>query len=175
MNQLTLKFSATECNGWPKLKFYLDDDLYEDFVFTESSSIIKLPLALIDGDHELAIELYGKTGQNTQLVNGQIVADQTATLEQLLIDDVPIPNFVKYSGIHYYHGGAHPQSLVWGPNGIWKLAFKTPIINWILEEKQQVSLHYQSADTVLGGYNEAKKQKLMYYLKQIEEILLTNG
>lgn len=173
-NLLTLIFSATQCNGWPKLKFYLDDDLYEDYTFTGSSATIELPISLIDGDHVLAVELYGKIASNTQIVDGVIVSDQTVTLEELQIDGVPAPSCIKYSGIHYYNNEPHPQSLVWGPNGIWKLDFKTPIINWVLEEKEKVNLHYQSVDTVLGGYNEVKKTKLMYYLKQIEEILLPN-
>jgi hypothetical protein len=173
-NQVDLIFSATQHNGWPNIKIYLDDDLYEDFAFTNSSATITLPMSLLDGDHELAVELYGKTSQNTQIVNGKIIADQTVTLEQIRINNVPIPDFIKYSGVHYYNGEEHAQSLVWGPNGIWKLHFKTPFIDWVLTEKEKINLQYQSTDTVLGGYNDAKKQKLMFYLKQIEELLLTN-
>lgn len=173
-NLLRLKFSATECNGWPKLKFYIDDDLYEDFIFKSPNAEIELPLSTLDGEHELSIELYDKTNNNTIIIDSKIISDQTVTLDKIFVDNVEVPNFIKYKGIHYYHGQEHIQSLTWGPNGVWKLKFRTPIISWILDEKEKISQDYRATATVLGGYNSAKKTKLMYYLKQIEEILSSN-
>lgn len=169
---LSLVFSASQHNGWPKLKFYLDDDLYEDYTFTSSSAKIDIPLVLVDGEHELTIELYDKTYNNTKVVNDLIVEDQIVTLEQIQIGGVVVPDFVKYAGVYYTKEQTYPNGLTWGINGQWQLTFKTPFIDWILAEKNKFnSAVYDAKETMVGDYNESKKQTLIYYLKQLEEML----
>jgi hypothetical protein len=47
-----------------------------------------------------------------------------------------------------------------------------PFISWILEEKNKFnSAVYDAKETLVGDYNESKKQTLIYYLKQLEEML----
>jgi hypothetical protein len=171
-DNLSLVFSASQHNGWPKLKFYLDDDLYEDYTFTGPSARVDIPLVLVDGEHELTIELYDKTHNNTKVVDDQIIEDQIVTLEQIQIGGVAVPDFVKYSGVYYTKEQTYPNGLTWGINGEWRVKFKMPFISWILEEKNKFnSAVYDAKETLVGDYNESKKQTLIYYLKQLEEML----
>ena len=65
MHFLKLHFSATECNGWPKLRFLIDLDQIEDVLIDSSDVLVSIPLDLLDGDHVLSIELYDKNPNNT--------------------------------------------------------------------------------------------------------------
>lgn len=173
LDQLVLEFTATCYNGWPKLKFYIDDDLYEDFTFTESKATVKLPLSLVDGEHELVVELYNKTTSNTLVDdNGNIIQDQLVTLDNLYFDNVQLPNFVKYSGIYYFNDQKIPQGLTWGVNGNWKLNFATPLVGWVLEKKDEFDNARPAGLLTPLEYSSLKKKKLMFYLKQIEKILI---
>jgi hypothetical protein len=171
-NTLSIFFTASECNGWPKIKFYLDDDLYEDFTFTDVSSKIDIPLSLLDGEHELTIEIYNKTNASTLLdENNNIVKDQLITLDQIAIDDVILPDFVKYSGVYIVGDNTYPQALTWGLNGRWVLKFSVPFITWVLDLKNQKMTISKSKKLSVGEHTEYKKQKLIFYLDKLEEIL----
>jgi hypothetical protein len=138
MNSLKLDFEATECNGWPKLRFFIDNDLYQDFEFTKKFDTIELPLDMLDGIHALEIELYGKTYKNTILDNNKIIDDQSVTLKNIWIDNVQILDFVKYKGIYHVKNEMLPQTLTWKQNGSWKLHFEYPINKWIQETQPSI-------------------------------------
>jgi hypothetical protein len=135
MNTLSLHFTSTYCNAWPKLKFYIDGDLYHDFVFEQSQDIINIPIDLLPGEHELIIELYDKTYKNTVIKDGQIVEDQLVTLDHMAIDDVILPNYLKYMGQYTTKDQQTSKGLTWGVNGQWQWNFATPIIDWAIDEK----------------------------------------
>jgi hypothetical protein len=133
---LIFYFSATECNGWPKLKFIINDTVLLDVEFESSQTQIVLPLDNIEsGLHTLKIERYGKTHNNCQVENGTIVKDQTVTLEDIYIADVKLPNYIKYSGVFCFNDTEHPQSLIWGPNGMFKMSVGIPVVSWAVQEK----------------------------------------
>ena len=172
MNCFGLLFTATECNGWPKLQFLINDDLIQDHQFTSSSELIEIPLDLFDGAHELGIELYGKTTTNTVLVNNIIVEDQLVTLDTIFIDGVPVPDFVKYSGIYTVGQQQSPQALTWGQNGIWKLKFNYPIIDWVLDLKFEKYYEFAGLDEwSTSTYHPKKSQLLESGFRELENIL----
>ena len=142
MNQLSITFEATFCNGWPRLKFYLDDALYQEFVVNAESTTINLPIDLLDGDHKLAIELWGKTRLNTIVKDGIIVKDQLVTLESIKVDGIQLPNFFKYIGIFDNGIGLQSPCMTWGQNGQWRWNFSTPLITWVLKNINEEEKKY---------------------------------
>jgi len=135
MNVLTLKFKATEFNGWPKIQILIDEDLIEDHQFHQSEEDVNITLDLLDGPHELAIERYGKTDENLSLDSqGNILEDQTLELVGMLVDGVNVPEMFNYQGDFRTGDQIYKQSRFWGPNGVWIWEFGTPIITWMLEE-----------------------------------------
>lgn len=172
MNQLVLHFSCTECNGWPKLKFFIDDDLYHDYEFNSTIASVEIPLELLTGQHQLEIEFYGKTQNNTIQINNCIVKDQLVTLDSLTIDNITVPDFIKYRGLYRVGNTERPQILTWGENGTWMLQFEYPIIDWILNLKMQATLsHIDDAQWATSVFHPKKIQTLKETLKVLEKIL----
>jgi len=172
MNDLAISFTATECNGWPRLKFLVDDDLIQDYEFTSDSALIKIPLDLLDGEHVLDIEFYGKTYNNTILVDNNIVKDQLVTLDTICIDNVPVPDFFKYQGLYIVGPTTKPRALTWGENGVWKLTFVYPIVDWLLELKFNNYYEFSGVDEwSTATYHPKKSQLLKEGLLDLENIL----
>ena len=172
MNYIKFNFSATECNGWPKLKFLIDNDLYHDYEFLTNTASVELPLDLINGSHVIDIELYDKTYNNTIVVDGNVVKDQLITLEEIFIDHVKVPDFVKYQGIYKVADTKTPQALTWGLNGIWTLDFEYPIVDWILDIKSNYANKYVKQDQWITSTHHPKKiQLLKDKLTVLEEII----
>lgn len=164
MNRLGFEFKASECNGWPKIRISIDDDVYEEYNFISSHDCIEIPIELIDDEHTLTIELYGKPNNGT-IVNDQvIVRDQLVTLENIYVDNIRLPDNFKYSGIY----GDQVSCLTWGENNKqWRWTFKTPIINWILQEKHRL------AEEKFGDHydlwSEKKKNNYLKLLDKFED------
>lgn len=169
MNTLEFFFQASNCNGWPKLKFYIDDDLYQDFEFVSSTANIKLPLELLDGEHCVDIELYGKTIKNTIVENNIIVLDQLVTLESIKVDNVQLPPFFLYQG--RFNNQMDSPQLTWGINGSWKWHFKTPIVDWIIFVKNNNVQTANSDFTVTSSFSNEKNFKLLELLDKIDHEL----
>lgn len=172
MNLLGFQFNATECNGWPKLKFFIDDDLYHDYEFSASSGIVELPLDLLSGPHEIKIEFYGKTQHNTILADNEIVEDQLVTLELITVDHVTIPDFIKYLGVYQVDDVKRSQILTWGQNGFWTLQIEYPIIDWILNLKMQTIPSYtDNKQWTTSVFHPKKIQSLRDNLTVLEKLL----
>lgn len=158
MTVLTFKFSAVESMGWPKLRFCIDNDVLLEYDFDKETAQIELPLDLIDGDHVLEIERYGKTDQQE---------NQAVTLEDIYIEDVRLPDWFKSSGTFYFFDQAIPSGLIWYPNGKYILNFSTPIINWFVDQRLEKWGPIES----LFNPSESNKQKLYQTLDQFEQEL----
>jgi len=170
MDYIKLELSATECNGWPKCNFYIDSDLIEDYEFSSSAAEITLPLELLDGDHVLTVELYGKTTKNTKVENNKIIQDQLVTLENIIVNNIKLPDFCKYLGVYSYSDQIIPQGLTWGVNGQWNWEFKMPIIAWILDRKiADQELHYPPAVTYLERI-ELERKQIMRFSEQLNKL-----
>jgi hypothetical protein len=169
MNQLKLNFSATKCKSWPKLRFYIDGDLYEDYHFESESATITLPIDLLPGEHELSIELYGKTMENTVVDGDKIVEDQLVTIESMSIDDVELlPMFIYHGRVD---GAEHTPQMVWGINGFWRWRFGAPIIDWVLDYKNSYIDESLNSQIIISTFSAKKKNKLLDLLDSMEAAL----
>ena len=136
MTILKFAFRTSECNGWPKVNILIDNDLYHDHQFSSVEETVVLPIELLDGDHLLEIEIYGKTTKNTILDSmGNIISDQLIELVDIYVDDIKLPDWFKYLGIYTYNNQELPRATIWGCNGSWHWEFKMPMITWIIDKK----------------------------------------
>jgi len=165
MNQLTLAFEATECNGWPSLRFCIDHDIQQEITFSGPSAVVTLDIDLLDGVHELEIERYAKTNNNVVFVDNKILQDQLVTLTDIYVDDVKLPDMFKYSGTFYYHDQAVKSGTIWGPNGKYIWSFETPLLNWLISQRKKGS------DTVVDLFNPDNTQQLLNDLAKFKSII----
>lgn len=171
MNILKLNFLLSECRGWPKVKIYLDDDLYEDKEFQYNNETVTIPLDLVDGDHVLIIETYGKTFENTlQDSQGNIIQDQTITLNSIIVDDIVLPEFFSFTGIYKFDDQEHTQAFTWGKNGKWIWPFETPIITWLLNEKIKNRERYIKPEMPFHERLELENKKLNLFNEQLRNL-----
>lgn len=166
MNYLRLEFTATKCVTWPRLKFFVDDDLYQEFKFENAQGTIVIPLELMDGEHVLEVELYGKMPFNTKIFDGKIIEDQLVTLEKMFIDEVELPTTFLFHG--RLKNNPETPSLTWGKNDTWIWIFKSPIIKWALDLYRK---NDNVQDTMTPVFSEEKNKKLLSILDEIEKEL----
>ena len=171
MNKLAIAFTATEYNGWPSLRFCIDNDIQQEVEFTESTLLVTLDLDLLDGLHVLEIERYGKTDANVNFVNNKILADQTVTLVDFYIDDVQLPNIFKYQGTFFYNNCKIPSGLLWGPNGKFIWHFETPILDWAIHQRKKNTNH----EIDLFGKEPEDINKLLQQLDEFESLLANDS
>ena len=163
MNELGFEFKATKCNGWPKIRMSIDDDIYQEYKFSSSHECVSIPIDLLDGNHTLAIEIYGKSQSSTVVNDQQIIQDQLVTLENIFVDNVKLPDNFKYSGTY----GQQPSCLTWGENNKqWLWNFSTPIIDWILKEKHRLTEEKYGDHYDL--WSEKKKENYLRLLDKFE-------
>lgn len=93
-----------------------------------------------DGEHELTIELSGKTFADTKLNdNGEIIEDAVIKCSNFSIDNINADLLMSEQSTytHDFNGTADKQSVRFygtlGCNGIVRLSFPTPIYLWLLE------------------------------------------
>lgn len=134
-NVLTLEFTATECQGWPKVRILIDNDIIHEYEFDQGTTKIDIPIDLIDGDHVLEIERYGKTNSNIVFIDGKILQDQSVTLVDMYVDEIKLPEMFKYNSKFCYDNLELPSVLVWGPNGIWTWRFRTPLLQNLIDQR----------------------------------------
>jgi len=171
MQFLKLHFLATECNGWPKLRFFIDLDQIEDIFFDSDTSMVSIPLDLLDGSHTLSIELYDKKPNNTIVdQKNNILQDQIVELVDMYVDNIKLPDYFKYFGVYYYHDIPHPQSLVWGINGVWKWEFNSPIWTWLLDKKIEQSIKYSDDPKKYKEHLNIMQEKIQNFLMKIDEL-----
>lgn len=173
MNKIDLTFRATECNGWPKLKFYIDLDLIEDYSFTSPEAKITIPIDLVEGKHTLIIELYGKTSQNTIIDNGNIIQDQTVELIDMYADDILLPNFHKWAGEYRFNDQVHPQSCLWACNGEWLWDMEIPLISWLLDRKIEQDEKYNKPEITYNEMSKVAQKKIQILeneLKRLDDV-----
>lgn len=167
MTRLTFEFTATECDGWPKIHIYIDDDHYETFEVSEHREKVTIPFDLLDGQHEVEIQLFGKSERSTVLDgSGKIVRDQILTLEDIYVDDIKIPRFFMYEG-RYYDVPEGRQALTWGMNNVsWKWCFETPLIGWVVHRMNAKT--DETAGDDLNMYSDKKVEELTALLNELE-------
>jgi hypothetical protein len=134
-NVFKFKFKATFCNGWPSLRFCVDNDVLQEFYFEHEYATVEIVVDLFDGNHILEIERFGKTNNNFIFENNNIIQDQTVELLDMYIGNIQLPLSFKHQGHFCFDGQNIPGGLLWGPNGSYFLEFKTPLVSWVISEK----------------------------------------
>ena len=130
-----MKFDASECNGWPKIRILVDNDIVQEYEFDQKTASIDISMDLMDGSHVLQIERYSKTDNNVLFVDGAILKDQSVELLDMFIDNVKLPDMFKYNSKFCYNNLELPSTLLWGPNGVWSWKFKTPLLENLIDCK----------------------------------------
>jgi hypothetical protein len=131
-NCLTLELQASECNGWPKIRILIDNDIIQEYEFDQEIATIDLSMDLLDGEHVLEIERYDKTNNNIVFVDGMILQDQSVTLLDLYVDGVKLPDMFKYDGKFCYNDLELPGVLDWG---VWTWKFAIPLLENLIDRK----------------------------------------
>lgn len=170
MNKLSFHFRVNELNGWPKIRFVVDNTVILDHCFTATDQTVDLSLNIDAGPHVLEIQRYGKTDQNVLFDSAtyQIISDQIVELLGISVDDVELPMFFLYRGVWRWEQRQEPSSLYWGPNGTWIWSFETPLVDWAIRQNRQ---HQDSHLDLLSPYKD--DLSLSYkYLDQLEEAIL---
>ena len=163
MNKLGFEFKASECNGWPKIRISIDDDIYEEHKFSSSHECVTILIELLDGEHSLTVEVYGKADNGTIVKDQEIIQDQLVTLENMYVDNVRLPDNFKYAGSY----GDQPSCLTWGENNKkWQWKFETPVVSWILQVKHKLS--EEKFGNHYDLWSEEKKQKYLELLDKFE-------
>jgi hypothetical protein len=172
MNYLKFLFRATECNGWPKLKFLIDLDIIEHYNFSSDTAEITIPINLLNGDHFLIVELYGKNKSNTIVDAGNIIKDQTVELVDIYVDDILLPDFYKWMGIYKCNDNDETlyQSLLWGVNGTWKWDIKTPLISWLLEKKIELEEKHNLPAITWSERSRLEQEKIQKFEEQLSKL-----
>jgi len=93
-----------------------------------------------DGEHELTIEMLGKTPDHTQIdQDNNIVSDAMLNISNLEIDEIDIDYLMQQHAV-YHHDFNGTQAPVedkfynaMGCNGVVKFKFTSPIYLWFLE------------------------------------------
>lgn len=136
MNILIFEFLATQCRGWPWIRIKINDAIYLEKQLTQQHTKIPLDLSLPAGKHVLYIERFNKTDQNTIVDDlGNILQDQTVTLNNIWYDNVDLPMDYLWQGEFCYDSRSQKSVLNWGPNGHWIWMFETPILQWLVNIK----------------------------------------
>jgi hypothetical protein len=92
------------------------------------------------GDHELTIEMFGKTYEHTQIdSNGTIVSDALLAISNVCFDDIDITSILSEHAVycHDFNGsGVKTQEQFYGNmgcNGTITMKFSSPVYLWLLE------------------------------------------
>lgn len=135
-NTITIKFSSTNCNGYPKVKISLNRRLVSECEITPECCSVDIHLPSDPGPQKITIERYGKTEQNTSVVNNTIVADQILTIESISVDNVEVSKFSIIEDTVFESKDQIQQGIdILGFNGTWTFNFETPIITFLLDKK----------------------------------------
>lgn len=165
MNTLSFKFDSQNCNGWAKLRFLIDNDIYLEHEITSATEQVDLQLDLLPGPHCLQIERYGKRiPENIVFVDGKILQDQITSLVDIYVDGIKLPDFVKYSGVFTHDDTVVKGGLWWGPNGTWSLDIETPLLDWIINIRR-------TQHPIMGVFDYQRKQDFHKKLLEFEQSL----
>jgi len=140
--QITLKFRVGSTNYTVPLGLRI---LFDQQTILETPRVnheieIEHTFSNDDGEHELAIELFGKTAEHTKIDQaGEIVSDSVLTVDGIEIDAIDI-NFLFQQLSAYTHDFNGTQAPIeqkfygsLGCNGVVKFRFTTPVYLWFLE------------------------------------------
>lgn len=122
------------------LKASIDDRIVQSIVCDQTPTIIEIDVPEDEKDHEILIEISGKTFNHTKLdSSGNIVDDLLVAIDNIKIDDIDITQlfYKKAVYMHDNNGSADLDSHQFfgdaGCNGTISFQIKTPAYLWLLE------------------------------------------
>ena len=128
MSTITFKFHAHECNGWPKARIRVADQVVADFHIEQTYADIGIEFA---AGGPITVERYGKEPWMQTATQ-----DQMLEIIDVLVDGVPIPRNILTDLCKFeWHGSTDAGSLLFGPNGTWTLDVHAPILTYLLDYK----------------------------------------
>ena len=140
--QITLKFCVGSTNYTVPLglRIFFDQQIIYETSGVSHPMEIQHSFADDDGEHELAIELFGKTSEHTKInEQGEILSDAMLTVDGIEIDVIDI-NYLFQQLAQYTHDFNGTRDLTQekffgalGCNGTVKFCFTTPVYLWFLE------------------------------------------
>lgn len=179
--EIKIDFKNSKHLEYPKIKIFVDQDLIEEVHFTEEYQSVIIPVDLEPGPHDLEIEHFNKTSRHTKVINDLIVADTKFKIVGLTMDGLEIPTTTLYSCVFVpsWKGLHRPenfpevlkQALTVGPNGVWKFKFYTPVLDWLIknrQEKNKVLKNIVSYDS----YEPSSHSEIDYILTQEDKKMI---
>ena len=143
INKIKIHFRASDFNGYPNLRIWLDDQILVDYTCCDDHWTYEFELDQHIANRCLQVERYGKTDQNYSADKDQILE-----LVSIQVDGVVVPSYIldKHSQFTF-DDQIHLGSRYFGPNGTWTWTFATPLITHVLDQKitheAQYSQDYQ--------------------------------
>jgi hypothetical protein len=142
MNTVPLEFdiSTTDVAAGLGVRVILDSVVILDLASVSDPYHFSHDISDEDGEHELAIELYGKLPKHTVVDSeGNIINDAMLSVSNISIDGIPMDQVIsEVAKYHHNYNGTQPETQDkfygnMGCNGQLKLKFTTPIYLWLLE------------------------------------------
>lgn len=184
-SQIKIDFKAWKYIDWPSIRVHVNGDLLEEKILNDTKISMEIPLDLMDGDHLLEIEHFGKSSKNTLVdTNGKIIKDTKFIIDRITINGYELPLELLKScrfeadWTQFHRPAGMPdvfkQSCIIGPNGFWHLPFVTPIDKWIIDSRRQQRKEYKKTITY-ESYEPSTHSTVDYILteedkKTIQEI-----
>jgi len=142
MDTIKLEFDVGTTDAECKLgvRVLIDNNIICDNPHVTETVHVSHELDDADGEHVLAIELYGKLPEHTKITEtGEIVSDALLEINNMTLDEVDLDQFFQSLAVyhHDFNGTQTPANHkcygLMGCNGTVTLKFTTPVYLWLLE------------------------------------------
>lgn len=140
MNKFKLELVGTECNGYPYLSiFHNQQSVYSDVV--KGTTIIELELTLQTHNTIILKGIEKSTGQNgvwdTRLdANNNIVRDKSLLINNIWFDNIAMnQQWIQTLPMQAEHKTPFPCNSGMWENGQIEFDVELPLLNWIIYEK----------------------------------------
>lgn len=134
------EISTTDSAAELGIRVYLDGTTVHENSHVKESYNFSHAMSNDEGEHELAIEMFGKLPGHTTIDEaGNILKDAMLTVKNVDFDGINVSEIVRIVGeYHHDFNGTQPPTVErfysnLGCNGTVKLKFSTPVYLWLLE------------------------------------------
>jgi len=177
-NQLIIRLSATPCGGWPRIRTRLDGVQISHVDMQGANDTVVIDFDTQPAEHVIEIERWGKNSRNTKTQDGVVIEDQVLEIQQVYLDGVLVPDYIVRNLSEFrYHDKVDAGSLYFGPNGVWCMTVRTPLLTYFLDQKiqheSQYSQDYQYPWSYRLGPGQAEKllADIEYVQERVERFL----
>jgi hypothetical protein len=134
------EISTTDPAAELGIRVYLNGTAVHENSHVKESYNFSHTISNDEGEHELAIEMFGKLPSHTKIdENGNILKDAMLTVKDVDFDGINVSEIVRLvSEYHHDFNGTQSPTVQkfynnLGCNGTVKLKFSTPVYLWLLE------------------------------------------